>query len=104
MDEPKRPDEPETEEGDPDPPPIVDRITTASLVVDADGMKLAGVRFEFSRSGPDGPIPVGAVVLVGPPEMMRKVGKLVRDTAYGAANACEKALELDGGNGRGPRR
>ncbi len=71
---------------------VFDNITATSIVVHAEGFpKLSGLRFDFGRSEPDGFVPVWSGVLIGPPDAMRKAGKLVRDPAYGAANACEKA-------------
>jgi len=37
------------------------------------------------------PLLVHRVGIVGPPDILRKVGKLLRDACYGAANAVERA-------------
>lgn len=39
------------------------------------------------------PTPVGEIGLVGSPDGLRKMGKLFRDTANGAANAAERAAK-----------
>ena len=75
---------------------LADHITMRATVLAADSgqMRIATplLVFDFAR-GVLGttPEPVARVGLLASVELMRKVGKLVRDAAYGAANAAEKA-------------
>ena len=54
-------------------------------------MSLPTVIFTFEIGNPRGPaIPITEVAFVGTPEGLRRLGKVVRDTCNGAANAAER--------------
>lgn len=71
---------------------FADHVLARGVTLDVPeaGIKLAGVILEF-QVGIDGqaPAPVSTVCYNGDSETMRKFGKLVRDTANGAARAAE---------------
>lgn len=53
---------------------------------------LPAVFFTFEIGNPKGqPWPVSEVAFVGPPDVLRKVGRVLRDTCNGAANAAERS-------------
>lgn len=55
-------------------------------------VKLPTVIFTFEIGNPRGlPHPVTEVAFVGPPEVVRKLGKVLHSTCNGAANAAERS-------------
>lgn len=76
--------------------PFADTVDTRAMVGDAShgGLKilLPCLELSFGLGHADRPPdPVTKVTFCGPPAIMRAFGKLVRDSAYGAANAAERA-------------
>lgn len=68
-------------------------IAKASVVEGAAGalkIKLAGLLLEFASSATGRVEPVTKVLVMGDAPTIRSVGRLVRDTANGAANATER--------------
>ena len=54
-------------------------------------MLLPTVIFTFEIGNPKGlPWPITEVAFIGSPETLRKLGKVIRDTCNGAANAAER--------------
>ena len=47
-------------------------------------------RGSFPRADVSLDPPLPEVAFVGPPDVMRRIGKVLRDTCYGAANAAER--------------
>jgi hypothetical protein len=75
---------------------IVDNVTARSAVAPMHSgrltIKVPILLLDFSRGRPSGPpTPVVKVAFLSDPVVMRKVGKLLRDTANGAANAAERS-------------
>lgn len=75
---------------------IADTLVARAAVLDAAsgavGVAVPALLLEFATGHPTlPPKQTAKVAFLGPPEVMRQVGKLVRDTANGAANAAEKA-------------
>lgn len=74
-----------------------DHLTARSVVLSGEGrglgrVVLPGVVFTFTFGNAKGlPIPVTEVAYVGSPEGLRKLGRVLRDTCNGAANAAERA-------------
>lgn len=73
-----------------------DHVTVRSCVVGGEGsgigVVLPAAIFTFQLGSTVGPpFDVAEVALVGSPETMRTVGRLVRDSCNGAANAAERA-------------
>lgn len=55
-------------------------------------VKLPTVIFTFEIGNPDGlPHPVAEVAFVSPPDVVRKLGKVIHSTCNGAANAAERS-------------
>lgn len=73
---------------------LADTITARALLMSAPGPLVAALPcllIDFEQGDPLGPPQrLARIGLVGPPEMMRKFGRLLRDTANGAANAAER--------------
>ena len=74
---------------------IADTFTSRSAVLDAGAgplrMKVPALLLEFCTGHPSaGPTIVAQVAFLAPPEIMRTMGKVIRDSANGAANAAEK--------------
>jgi hypothetical protein len=73
---------------------IADNIIVKALVLDAGsgpvGVKIPLVLHEFSVAGPAGLTDVATIAFIGPPAVVRKYGRLVKDSANGAANAAER--------------
>lgn len=63
---------------------------SAATVVDQVGA-LGVLALRFEASSPSGLLPVADVAVLLPADAMRKAGKLLRDSAFGAANAAERA-------------
>jgi hypothetical protein len=74
--------------------PMADHVNLRSFVFleSPPGLgPLGGVIFTFQMGNPDGPpLNVADVLYVGTPEVLRKLGTLLRDTLNGAANAVER--------------
>lgn len=73
---------------------IADNIIAKAVVMSgsagAVGYEMPLVVHEFSVAAGGGMVPVATVAYIGPPETLRKYGRLLRDTANGAANAAER--------------
>lgn len=75
---------------------VADTVTARALLGAADTGRIAArvpillLDFQVGWVG-HAPVPVVQVAFMAPPDVMRKAGKLLRDTADGAANAFEKA-------------
>ncbi len=73
-----------------------DHLTARSVIVEAHGMGGVAVRapaviFTFQvGSSVSAPTDVTEVAYVGTPETMRQLGRILRDTCNGAANAAER--------------
>lgn len=76
--------------------PLADSIVARAGMLDGNTgqavvqIPLIVLDFQLGRPGA-APSTFYTVGLVAPPDTMRKIGKLLRDTAYGAASAAEKA-------------
>jgi hypothetical protein len=69
---------------------VVIRAATLDFSAGAIAGKMPALIHEFQTSGTGGPpVPVAKVVFVSPGDGMRRYGRLVRDSANGAANAAE---------------
>lgn len=82
---------------------IADTVTVKSLVLDGAWgqmkVRTPALLHEFAIGNPNhGPMPVGKVLYVAPPDGLKRYGVLVRDCANGAVNA---ATRSDGPQGRG---
>lgn len=78
------------------PLPVADNVTARASVMTAKSGPLdvfvPVLILEFAIGHPvNGPQPVGRIGVLGPPDVMRRIGKLLRDSANGAANAAERA-------------
>lgn len=76
--------------------PCADSVVARAIVFDgrqgAAIVRVPGLLLELQVGQPgDAPRTFYQCAIVGTPEIMRKLGKLLRDTANGAANAAERA-------------
>lgn len=71
---------------------VADHVVTKAVVIGAGPVRVGGLVMEFQIGNPTGiPDKVGTVVFLGRPDLMRSFGRLVRDSANGAANRTEEA-------------
>lgn len=75
-----------------------DHVHCRSAVVQGESLganlrvKLPTVIFTFEIGNPHGPpLPVAEVAFVSPPDVIRTLGKVIRDSCNGAANAAERS-------------
>lgn len=75
---------------------IADHITAKSAVLAGEAgpmlVRIPAVIHEFAIGTPLGSATVAKVLYMGDTEVIRKYGKLIRDTSNGAANAAERAM------------
>lgn len=72
---------------------VCDHVIARALVATDPGSKIIVplLHLEFLIGKPGAPpAPLGEVAIVGETDGLRKIGKLLRDTANGAANAAER--------------
>lgn len=79
-----------------------DQVTARAAAADLPGLGIVPVLIlNFGQSTPGrAPHPVARVAVLLTPDAMRKVGKVVRDAANGAANAAERATLKQDPDGR----
>lgn len=75
---------------------VADTVDARAAVLDGAAgsvqVALPALLLDFSTGHPtQPPTPRANVAFIGPPEVMRAVGRLIRDTANGAAKAGERA-------------
>lgn len=71
--------------------PLADHLTCSALVLEGGpNGPMPAVKFEFSTRSGGKLVPVGSVVFIGSEVVIRKIGKLVRDTSNGAINAVNR--------------